>query len=117
VIIVNGMVYYAGPIEQSLAKHPHVDQAYVVGAPDEQTGEAIHAYVVTTPGRTPDLSALRAHVRAELGEASAPATVTVIPEVIAAPSGKPDKRALLVHYPPNAAPSQKLEYVTRLPRG
>ena len=43
VIIVNGMVDYAGPIEQALAKHPDIDQAYVVGAPDEQTGEAIHA--------------------------------------------------------------------------
>ena len=103
VIIVNGMVYYAGPIEQALANHPDVDQAYVVAAPDEQTGEAIHAYVVAAPGRTPDLPALRAHVRAELGEASAPATFTVIPQVIAAPSGKPDKRALLVRYPPEPA--------------
>jgi acyl-CoA synthetase (AMP-forming)/AMP-acid ligase II len=71
-----------------------------VGAPDERTGEAIHAYVVAAPGRTPNLPGLRAHVRAELGEPSAPATLTVIPEVITGPSGKPDKGALLGRYPP-----------------
>jgi acyl-coenzyme A synthetase/AMP-(fatty) acid ligase len=101
VIIVNAMVYYAGPIEAVLAKHPGVDQAYVTGAPDETTGEAIHAFVVPAPdvpGGVPDLESLNALVRAELGEASVPASITVIPEVVAGPSGKPDKRATLARY-------------------
>jgi acyl-CoA synthetase (AMP-forming)/AMP-acid ligase II len=98
VIIVNAMVYYAGPIEQVLARHPDVDQAYVVGAPDERTGEAIHAFVVPVPGRQPDRRELDKLVRTELGDASAPSTITYIPEVIAAASGKPDKRALLARY-------------------
>ncbi|MBI0383681.1 long-chain fatty acid--CoA ligase, partial [Streptomyces albiflaviniger] len=89
------IVHYAGAIERALAAHPDVDQAYVVGAPDERTGEAAHAFVVPAEGRAPDLDAVRASVAAELGEASVPATVTVVTEVPVAPSGKPDKRALL----------------------
>jgi fatty-acyl-CoA synthase len=95
VIIVNAMVYYAGPIEQALARHPDVGGAYVVGAPDERTGEAIHAFVVPAGGRVPDPADLAAWVGAELGAGSVPSTVTVIDRVPVGPSGKPDKRALL----------------------
>jgi acyl-coenzyme A synthetase/AMP-(fatty) acid ligase len=100
VIIVNALIYYAGPIEEVLSRHPEVDQAYVTGAPDESTGEAIHAFVVPVPGRGPDPAVLDKLVRAELGDGSAPATITVIPEVVTGPSGKPDKRATLARYLP-----------------
>ncbi|MFI0257947.1 class I adenylate-forming enzyme family protein [Streptomyces sp. NPDC017056] len=95
VIIINAVLHYAGAIETALAGHPDVDQAYVVGALDEQTGEAAHAFVVPTTAARPDLAALRTHVAAELGEASVPATITVIRDVPIATSGKPDKQALL----------------------
>ncbi|MBE1585064.1 class I adenylate-forming enzyme family protein [Nonomuraea angiospora] len=94
VIMVNAMVVYAGPIERALTDHPGVDEAYVVGAPDEDTGEAVHAFVVPAAGRTPDGGALRALVRARLGEDSVPRTITIVPAVPLATSGKPDKRAL-----------------------
>ncbi|MFH8404891.1 class I adenylate-forming enzyme family protein [Streptomyces sp. NPDC018019] len=95
VIIVNAVLHYAGALEQALTGHPDVDQAYVVGAPDERTGEAAHAFVVPAAGRRPDDAALRAHVAAELGPASVPATITVIRDVPVAAGGKPDKKALL----------------------
>lgn len=95
IIIVNALVVYAGPIERVLAEHPDVDQAYVVGAPDDLTGEAIHAFVVPSLGRTADRDALFALVRAELGEESVPRTITEVSSVPVAASGKPDKRALL----------------------
>lgn len=95
IVIVNAIIHYAGAIEQALASHPDVDQAYVVGAPDERTGEAIHAFVVPNPGRTPDLTSLAKHVGEELGDASIPHTFTILNDVPVAPSGKPDKRALL----------------------
>ncbi|WP_225850478.1 class I adenylate-forming enzyme family protein [Streptomyces sp. HPF1205] len=96
VIFVNAVLHYAGAIETALAAHPAVDQAYVVGAPDERTGEAAHAFVVPArPGRLPDPDELRALVRAELGDGAVPATVTVVDGVPVAPSGKPDKKALL----------------------
>ncbi|WP_255952638.1 class I adenylate-forming enzyme family protein [Streptomyces odontomachi] len=103
VVIVNAVVYYTGPVERVLADHPDVDTAHVVGAPDERTGEAAHAFVVAAQGRTPDLGALRALVADRLGEAGVPATITLVPEVPVAPSGKPDKRRLLAEYGPGAA--------------
>ncbi|GHF78444.1 acyl-CoA synthetase (AMP-forming)/AMP-acid ligase II [Amycolatopsis bartoniae] len=95
VIIVNAILHYAGPIENALTTHPDVDEAYVVAAPDERTGEAAHAFVVAVPGRSPDLDALRLAVREKLGEAAVPSTITVVESVPVAASGKPDKRALL----------------------
>ncbi|MBX6383482.1 MAG: AMP-binding protein [Microbispora sp.] len=95
VIMVNAIVVYAGPIEKVLAGHPDVAEAYVTGAPDERTGEAVHAFVVPVPGRVPDPDALAGLVRAELGADSVPRTITTVSSVPVAPSGKPDKRALL----------------------
>ncbi|MFC5835151.1 class I adenylate-forming enzyme family protein [Nonomuraea insulae] len=95
VVMVNAMVVYAGPIERVLTGHPDVDEAYVAGAPDERTGEAVHAFVVPAPGRTPDRAALAALVRAELGDDNVPKTITTVPGVPVSAAGKPDKRALL----------------------
>lgn len=99
VIIVDALPVYAGPIERVLAGHPDVDQAYVVGAPDDRRGEAVHAFVVPRAGHSPDAAALSALVRAELGESSVPQTYTVVPDAPIAASGKPDKKALLELYP------------------
>jgi acyl-CoA synthetase (AMP-forming)/AMP-acid ligase II len=98
VILVNAMVVYAGPIEKVLASHPDVIDAYVTGAPDERTGEAVHAFVVPAGERAFDDAAsteLAALVRAQLGDDSVPQTITAVPGVPVAASGKPDKRALL----------------------
>jgi acyl-CoA synthetase (AMP-forming)/AMP-acid ligase II len=99
VIIVDALPVYAGPIEQVLASLPDVDQAYVVGTPDEHRGEAVHAFVVPRDGRVPEKAALSDAVRDALGESSVPKTIEFVPEAPMAPSGKPDKRALLALYP------------------
>jgi fatty-acyl-CoA synthase len=99
VVFVNAVLYYAGAIESALAAHPDVDQAYVVAAPDEHTGEAAHAFVVPAAGRAPAPDALRAAVREALGEAAVPATVTVMDTMPVAASGKPDRKALLALVP------------------
>jgi fatty-acyl-CoA synthase len=95
IVLVNGHVVYAAPIERVLAAASDVDQAYVVSAPDSRTGEAVHAFVVPADGdRAPDLDALAGAVRSELGEESVPKTITVIPEAPLGAGGKPDKLAL-----------------------
>jgi fatty-acyl-CoA synthase len=96
VIIVHAELVYAGPIERALACSPAVAEAYVVGRPDEDSGEAVHAFVVPAPGRTPSVASLRRLVSDRLGPKAVPATVTVIDAVPVAPSGKPDKDALRV---------------------
>jgi acyl-CoA synthetase (AMP-forming)/AMP-acid ligase II len=91
VIIVNGYPVYAGPIERVLAAHPDVDQAYVLGTPDE----VVRAFVIPVDGRTPDRAELSTVVEQELGPGSVPAAITFISEVPLGPSGKPDKKALM----------------------
>jgi fatty-acyl-CoA synthase len=96
VILVNAEVCYAGAIERVLAADPQVAQAYVVGGPDPQTGEAIHAFVVPAGDDVPDPDRLAALVRSRLSANSVPKTVTAIRGVPVNASGKPDKGALLV---------------------
>lgn len=95
VVFVNAILYYTGAIETVLCSHSDIDQAYVVAAPDERSGEAAHAFLVAAPGRIPDLRELRETVRSVLGDGAVPATLTLIDAVPTAPGGKPDKRALL----------------------
>jgi fatty-acyl-CoA synthase len=95
VILVNAEVCYAGAIERVLATDPRVGQAYVVGAADEQTGEAVHAFVVPATDEAPDLDALSALVRTRLSANSVPRVITVIRDVPLNASGKADKRQLL----------------------
>ena len=66
----------------------------MVGRPDDETGEAVHAYLVPAAGREPDAGVLRELVIARLGEYAAPKTITLIGAVPVGPSGKPDKSAL-----------------------
>ncbi|MEU7915945.1 class I adenylate-forming enzyme family protein [Microbispora bryophytorum] len=106
VVIVNANLYYAGPIERVLATSPDIAEAYVVGAPDEDTGEAVHAFVVPVADRTPDLASLRRLAGERLGVECVPATITVLDEVPLTPNGKPDKRLLATAIPRagNSAP-------------
>jgi fatty-acyl-CoA synthase len=94
VVIVNANLHYIGPIEQVIAEHPDVAEAYVVAVPDDETGEAVHAFVVPKADRVPGLDELRELVTERLGAACAPVKVTAISEPPVAPSGKPDKRQL-----------------------
>jgi acyl-CoA synthetase (AMP-forming)/AMP-acid ligase II len=73
-----------------------VAEAYVAGRPDDDTGEAVHAWVVAAHGQVPDATALRARVAQALGPLAVPRTVALLGHVPVAPSGKPDKSALVV---------------------
>ncbi|MBU2712367.1 AMP-binding protein [Zooshikella harenae] len=46
-IVVSGFNVYPNELEDVLAKHPDVMQCAVIGVPNEKTGEAIKAFVVT----------------------------------------------------------------------
>ncbi|GHH41133.1 class I adenylate-forming enzyme family protein [Lentzea cavernae] len=95
VVIVNANLHYIGPIEQVLAEHPDVAEAYVVAVPDDETGEAVHAFVVPKADRVPPLREIQELVSGRLGAACAPSRLTAISEPPVAPSGKPDKRHLI----------------------
>ncbi|MBA1148245.1 AMP-binding protein [Ectothiorhodospiraceae bacterium WFHF3C12] len=46
-VIVSGFNVYPNEVEDVIAKHPSVQEVGVIGVPDDETGEAVRAYVVT----------------------------------------------------------------------
>lgn len=64
-IISGGENIFPNDIEECLERHPGVKEAAVVGAPDDQWGEIVVAYVVPN-GKPPAPDALAAHCAAHL---------------------------------------------------
>jgi long-chain acyl-CoA synthetase len=57
---------YPQEIENCLEAHPHVDEAAVVGVPDDEFGQQVLAVVVPLAGQTLDVADLAAHVKERL---------------------------------------------------
>jgi len=51
-IIVSGFNVYPTEVEEVLYRHPKILKVGVAGVPDEETGEAVKAYIVLRPGET-----------------------------------------------------------------
>ena len=77
-----------------LKLHPTVDDAAVVGLPDERFGEAITALVEPHPGAIADEAELIAHVKDKLAAYKAPKRVLSVSTVARAANGKLDYKQL-----------------------
>jgi long-chain acyl-CoA synthetase len=88
VVIVNGFNVYPAEVEAVLAADPRVAEVAVVGVPDPNTGEAMHAYVVPTLGTRLDPEELRAIAAASLARFKLPSVIAVVPEVPHTVTGK-----------------------------
>jgi acyl-CoA synthetase (AMP-forming)/AMP-acid ligase II len=93
-----GTMVFCRPIEDTLAEHPDVVQAAVIGVPDEAEGEVVHAYAVLRSGATTSGDELRAHMLARLNDWFAPRAVEVVEAFPLTESGKIDKKALRDRY-------------------
>lgn len=51
-IIVSGFNVYPTEVEEVLYRHPKILKLSVAGVPDEETGEAVKAYIVLRPGES-----------------------------------------------------------------
>ena len=60
-VISGGANIYSREVEEVLIEFSDVVDVAVVGAPDDEWGERVVAYVVAAPGRTLDLEALDRH--------------------------------------------------------
>jgi len=94
-ISVSAFNVYPSQIEECLAALPSVEEAAVVGAPDEVTGEAVVAFVVRSPtGGALTEAEVREHCRRHLAPYKVPKRVefrAVLPKTAI---GKVDRRAL-----------------------
>ncbi|NDL70891.1 AMP-binding protein [Vreelandella alkaliphila] len=86
-ILVSGFNVYPNEVEDSIARLPQVQESAVIGVPDEQTGEAVHAYVVL---REQGLTAqdIIQHCKTELASYKAPKKVVFWDELPKTPVGK-----------------------------
>lgn len=77
-------------VEEALKTHPSVEDALVVGLPDEKWGQAVTGVVVLADGASLDEDALRAHVRRTLAGYKTPKRIVVADRDIRAANGKAD---------------------------
>ena len=93
-INTGGEKVFPEEVEEALKRLDAIDDALVVGVPDERWGQAVVAVVVTHDGRAPDEEALREHVRAVLAPYKVPKRIfSAGPVALRAPNGKADYKS------------------------
>ncbi len=86
-ILVSGFNVFPNEVEAVIASHPLVNEAAVVGIPDEKSGEAVKAFVVAkAPGLTEE--SLIKHCRESLASYKVPHSVEFRDELPKNPIGK-----------------------------
>lgn len=98
VMNVSGHRLSTTEIESALVSHPKVAEAAVVGAKDEDTGQAVCAFVILREeagdGGDDIVAELRKHVRKEIGPIATPRQIMIVPELPKTRSGKIMRRLL-----------------------
>ncbi len=78
-VIRGGENVYPREVEEFLYTHPDIDDAQVIGVPDEKYGEEICAWIKMRPGRAPlDAEAVRAFASEKLAHYKIPRYVHVV---------------------------------------
>jgi long-chain acyl-CoA synthetase len=93
-IIRGGYNVYPREVEEVLHTHPDVDDAAVIGRPDERVGQEIVAVVVPRAGTTVDEAGIIDYCRARLADYKCPREVRVAAAIPRNASGKPLRREL-----------------------
>ena len=88
-----GEKVYPEEIEETLKEHADVEDAVVVGVPDDRWGQAVTALVETGEGTVADEEELRAHVRGQLAAYKVPKRILRVDSVGRAVNGKADYAA------------------------
>jgi len=97
VINVSGHRLSTMEVESALVSHPKVAEAAVIGVPDEDTGQAIFAFVTPAGGTTGDDSLeaeLRDHVAEKIGKLARPKQMAFADDLPKTRSGKIMRRLL-----------------------
>ena len=97
-MIVSAGYNIAGPeVESSLLAHPDVAECGVVGAPDDERGMIVKAYVVLKPGVPPGEATVRRlqdHVKADIAPYKYPRAIEFLPALPRTETGKLQRFAL-----------------------
>ena len=87
-IVSGGENVYPVEVEKTLAAHPGVAEAAVIGVDDEQYGQRLAAFVVLQPGRPATADDLKQHVRENLANYKVPRGIAIVDELPRGSTGK-----------------------------
>ena len=96
VIISAGWTISAAEVEDALLKHPDVDEAAVVGVPDELRGHIVKAFIVSSKGNEDLEEDLKSFIKKELSAHEYPRTIEFVSELPKNPAGKINRKALKI---------------------
>ncbi|MEV8372149.1 long-chain fatty acid--CoA ligase [Kribbella sp. NPDC056861] len=97
-IVTGGENVYSAEVENAVAKHPGVASCAVIGVPDPEWGERVHAVVVLQPGVALTHDAVRAHVKTLIAGYKAPRSTDFVAALPISGTGKILKRELRKQY-------------------
>jgi len=89
-----GEKVYPEEVEEALKTHPSIEDALVIGVPDEKWGQAVTGVVTLANGGQFDEEALRAHVRTQLAGYKTPKRIVLAGVNLRAPNGKADYKGV-----------------------
>jgi fatty-acyl-CoA synthase len=93
-IVSGGENVYPIEVEKTLADHPDVAEATVLGVDDEQYGQRLAGFVVLVDGTSTTSDDLKAHVRENLANYKVPRSITVLEGLPRGSTGKILRRDL-----------------------
>jgi bile acid-coenzyme A ligase len=93
-ILAGGANIYPAEIEAALDEHPRVRSCAVIGLPDDDLGNRVHAIVQTDDGTAIDADELRAHLAERLVRYKVPRTFEFTAEPLRDDAGKLRRSAL-----------------------
>jgi acyl-CoA synthetase (AMP-forming)/AMP-acid ligase II len=97
-IITGGENVYSAEVENALAGHSAVAACAVIGVPDSDWGERVHAVVVLLPGQQTTADEIRTHCKTLIAGYKAPRSVDFVDALPMSGAGKVLKRELRKQY-------------------
>ncbi|MFZ3118118.1 MAG: long-chain-fatty-acid--CoA ligase [Variovorax sp.] len=87
-IVTGGENVYSVEVESAVATHPAVASCAVIGVPDEQWGELVHAFIVKKPGSSLTAQELIDHCKTRIAGYKCPRQVSFIDAMPLSGAGK-----------------------------
>ena len=87
-IVTGGENVYSVEVESAVAAHPAVASCAVIGVPNDQWGELVHAFIVCKPGASVDEAAIVAHCKERIAGYKCPRQVSFIDAMPLSGAGK-----------------------------
>ena len=97
-IVSGGENVYSAEVENAVSAHPAVAACAVIGVPDEQWGERVHAVIVCHAGASVTAAEIRDHTKTLIAGYKAPRTIELVDSMPISGAGKILKRELRKRY-------------------